>query len=92
MTERGATLIDVREPLEYFAGHAEGAISIPLSVFRERYQEISGRGDILLICHVGQRSLMAANFMRSQGWQQVYNVDGGTDEWEAMRLPMQHPS
>ncbi len=88
MAEGGATLIDVRERPEYAFGHAEGAVSIPLSVFAERYLEIPRTGDILFICHVGQRSLTAATFMRRQGWERVYNVEGGTDEWQAMKLPM----
>jgi rhodanese-related sulfurtransferase len=89
--EEEAALIDVRESEEYLAGHAEGAVNIPLSSFRERYQDIPQQGDVLLICHVGQRSLMAAAFMRNQGWRHVFNVEGGTDEWEAMRLPMTYP-
>ena len=91
MRDEGATLIDVREPQEFALGHAEGAISIPLSVFRERHQEISASGDVLVICHVGQRSLMAAAFMRNQGREHIFNVEGGTDAWEAMKLPMHYP-
>jgi rhodanese-related sulfurtransferase len=91
LQDEGATLIDVREPEEFATGHAEGAISIPLSVFSERYQEIMPDGDLLLICHVGQRSLMAAIFMRSQGRDRIFNVEGGTDVWEAMKVPMQYP-
>ncbi|MGO8950219.1 MAG: rhodanese-like domain-containing protein [Ktedonobacterales bacterium] len=90
MTESGATLIDVREPSEYSVGHAEGAISIPLSVLGERHQEIPRVGDTLLICHVGQRSLTAAAFMRRQGWERVFNVEGGTDQWAAAGLPMRY--
>jgi rhodanese-related sulfurtransferase len=89
--EEGAVLIDVREPEEYRSGHAEGAVNVPLSSFREHYQDIARQGDVLLICHIGQRSLMAAAFMRKQGWKRIFNVDGGTDEWEAMRLPMTYP-
>ena len=89
--EERAALIDVREPEEYLGGHAEGAVNVPLSSFREHYQDIPTQGEVLLICHVGQRSLMAAAFMRNQGWGRVFNVEGGTDEWEAMRLPMSYP-
>jgi rhodanese-related sulfurtransferase len=91
MRDEGATLIDVREPQEFAEGHAEGAISIPLSVFTARHQEIPPSGDVLVICHVGQRSLMAAIFMRNQGREHVFNVEGGTEAWEIMKLPMQYP-
>jgi rhodanese-related sulfurtransferase len=88
ITSRIAVLVDVREPDEYSLLHAEGAISIPLSVFGERYHEIPREGDILLICHIGERSLLAATFLRRLGWDQVFNVDGGTDQWEASQLPV----
>jgi thiosulfate sulfurtransferase len=88
MNEGGATLVDVREPDEYSLLHAEGAISIPLSVLGERYQEIPREGDLMLICHIGERSLLAAAFLRRLGWDQVFNVEGGTDQWEASKLPL----
>jgi rhodanese-related sulfurtransferase len=84
-----AVLVDVREPDEYALLHAERAISMPLSVLGERYQEIPREGDLLLICHIGERSLLAAAFLRRLGWDQVFNVEGGTDQWEASRLPLQ---
>src|SRR5262249_51249482 len=88
MNKGGATLVDVREPDEYSILHAEGAISIPLSVLEERYQEIPREGDLLLICHIGERSLLAAAFLRRLGWDQIFNVEGGTDQWEASKLPL----
>jgi rhodanese-related sulfurtransferase len=88
ITSRIAVLVDVREPDEYSLLHAEGAISIPLSVFGERYHQIPQEGDILLICHIGERSLLAATFLRRLGWDQVFNVEGGTDQWEASKLPV----
>jgi rhodanese-related sulfurtransferase len=88
MNEGDAILVDVREPDEYSLIHAEGAISIPLSVLAERYQEITRERDLLLICHVGERSLVAAAFLRRLGWNRVFNVEGGTDLWEASKLPL----
>ncbi len=82
-------LVDVREEWEYMGGHAAGAVNVPLSQFRERFRDIPAEDDILLICHVGERSLMAAQFLRLQGFAHVSNVDGGTDEWEAAHLPLE---
>ncbi|HEX6796130.1 MAG TPA: rhodanese-like domain-containing protein [Ktedonobacterales bacterium] len=82
-------LIDVREVLEFRAGHAAGAVNIPLSQFRQRVEEVPRDRDVLFICHVGERSMMAARFARQQGVVRVFNVDGGTDAWEAAGLPME---
>src|SRR5258708_20093730 len=87
------TLVDVREAWEYAQGHAARAVNIPLSELQARAGEVPRDRDILLICHVGQRSFAAARFLRNQGVERVINVDGGTEAWEAARLPMErlHP-
>lgn len=82
-------LIDVREPWEYEGGHASGAVNIPLSQFQQRHTEVPRDREVLFICQVGARSLMAARYMRQQGVARAINVDGGTDDWRRQGLPMQ---
>ncbi len=83
------TLVDVREAWEYAQGHAARAMNIPLSELQARAGEVPRDRDVLLICQVGQRSFAAARFLRNQGVERVVNVDGGTEAWEAARLPME---
>src|SRR5690242_8216577 len=71
-------LVDVREAWEFAQGHASRAVNVPLSEFRERFGEIPREREVLVICHLGQRSLIAAKFLRQQGFMQVANVEGGT--------------
>jgi rhodanese-related sulfurtransferase len=85
-------LIDVRETWEYAEGRAQGAVSIPLSELRARYQEVPRDRDVFFICHSGQRSYAAARFLARQGVTRVHNVEGGTEEWEAAALPMDRPT
>lgn len=91
-TEPAPLLVDVRETWEYMDGHAQGAISMPLSTFGERFVELPRDRDLLFICHLGQRSMVAAKFMRKQDITRVFNIEGGTDSWEAAKLPMEHGS
>ena len=86
--EHRAVLIDVRERDEFAEGHAVPAVNLPLSELRGREAEVPGDRDVLLICHLGQRSLYAARHLLRQGVTRVFNVDGGTDAWEHARLPM----
>ncbi len=83
-------LVDVRETWEYVDGHARGALSLPLSTFGARFVELPRDRELLFICHSGQRSMAAARFMRKQGVTRVFNIEGGTDSWEAAKLPMEH--
>jgi rhodanese-related sulfurtransferase len=46
---------------------------------------------VLVICEHGNRSVDVTRFLRAQGVSRALNVDGGTEEWEQARLPMEYP-
>ena len=86
-----AQLIDVREPDEYAAVRAEGAVNIPLSEFVARTDEINPDQDIYLICKSGGRSAQASEYLeQARGWDNVINVAGGTTTWVEKGLPHQN--
>lgn len=86
-----AQLIDVREPDEYAAVRAEGAVNIPLSEFVARTDEINPDRDIYLICKSGGRSAQAGEYLeQARGWDNVINVAGGTTAWVEQGLPHQN--
>ena len=82
----GATLIDVREPVEFEEVRAVGAQLIPLATVPDSVEAMPPATRFFVICHLGGRSLRAAQWMRQQGLDAV-NVDGGTDAWVAAGLP-----
>ncbi len=86
--EGQTALVDVREVWEFQEGHASGATNVPLSQLVQRVNEIPRDREVLLICHLGSRSMEAAKFLRRQGIERVVNIDGGTDAWESAGLPM----
>ncbi|MFI7348961.1 rhodanese-like domain-containing protein [Streptomyces sp. NPDC049936] len=82
----GDFLLDVREDDEWQAGHAAGALHIPLSEFVARYGELAEAapqdGRIHVLCRVGGRSAQVTMYLVQQGVDAV-NVDGGMQEWAA---------
>lgn len=78
--EAGVTVIDVRRPDEYAAGHVPGAQLITLAEVPARRDEIPADGEVLVICKSGARSRQATDFLREQGIAAV-NVAGGTQAW-----------
>ena len=84
-------LLDVRENDEWEAGHAEGALHIPMSEFVARYGELTEAapqdGKVYVLCRVGGRSAQVANYLIQQGIDAV-NVSGGMQAWEATGRPV----
>lgn len=82
-----AQLIDVREPDEYAAGHAQHAINIPMSEFAQRVGEVDSNRDVYVICLSGGRSARVCEYLDAHDIACI-NVEGGTSAWEAAGLPM----
>ena len=74
------TLIDVRQPQEYVAGHVRTARLVPLHEVPDHVGELTGAGEVFVICRTGSRSCVAAEFLIQQGVQAV-NVAGGILAW-----------
>ena len=82
----GVTVIDVREPDEYVAGHVPGAVLIPLGEVPERADEVPSGETVYMVCAVGGRGQRAAEHLAGLG-RDVVNVAGGTKGWIAAEHP-----
>lgn len=80
-------LVDVRMPFEFASGHVAGAINIPLPRIGAAAAELTGKGDVWLVCRTGSRSAAAAKALAGAGLRLV-NVEGGTMAWSARGLPV----
>jgi molybdopterin/thiamine biosynthesis adenylyltransferase/rhodanese-related sulfurtransferase len=76
-----ATIIDVREPYEYEAGHLEGSVHIPLGELPARIAEIAPDSAPVFICRSGGRSLAACELALRAGIASPANLDGGLQAW-----------
>ena len=76
----GATVVDVREPVEYLGGHVPGAIPMPMAQVGDRLREIPKTGPGYVICASGNRSKASADQLERAGFE-AYSVKGGTMGW-----------
>jgi len=81
-------VLDVREPQEYEQGHVPGAINLPQADLASRLDELPRDCPLALICRSGARSIRAAQFLRQARFEQVANVQGGTEAWRVAGKPM----
>ncbi len=74
-------LIDVRERWEWEIVHIENSQLIPLGQLPARFPTLAKEQPLALLCHHGMRSLQAAYFLQSQGFDKLINIQGGIDAW-----------
>ncbi len=79
--EGEAVLLDVRQPEEYRTGHLPGALFIPLPNLIDKVGELDPEKAVLAYCRSGNRSRAAAAFLLSEGFSEVYSLDGGITAW-----------
>jgi len=78
-----AYLLDVREPEEWAAGHAPAAQHVPMYELPARLAEVPADREVVVVCRSGVRSARVVEFLLAQGWEKVYNLDGGMEDWAA---------
>jgi rhodanese-related sulfurtransferase len=75
-------LVDVREPDEWKICHLPGATLIPLNALDARAdEELKPEEQIVVYCHHGIRSSRAQHMLQVRGFQHVYNLAGGIEDW-----------
>jgi adenylyltransferase/sulfurtransferase len=75
------TLLDVREPEELAIASLPGATHMPMGVVPVRAHELDPAGRVVVLCHHGNRSRMAARWLRANGFANVQDVEGGIEAW-----------
>ncbi len=90
LTEEGVLLVDVREPEEFAEASFDvrNLMLVPFSQFEERYHEIPADRQVIIACHVGERSLMATYFLMNHGYGQVVNMQHGIVGWAEKGFPV----
>jgi len=79
----GSEIIDVRNHREYEESHLYGSINIPEYEIDESFKQIIKNKDksIVLYCSSGLRSTKAYHKLKKMGYENVYNLYGGLDNY-----------
>jgi hydroxyacylglutathione hydrolase len=82
-------VLDVRQPLEWSAGHIPGAVHMHIADLPARVDELRGsQSPVYIYCRTGHRTAMAASLLARAGLAPVL-VDGGFPDWEDLGLPVE---
>ena len=85
---RPLTLVDVREPELFAAGHIPGAINMPWPGVKETAATaLSKDHAIVMICHGGPMGDDVAERLVAAGFSDVRNLEGGMRAWRGPLTP-----
>lgn len=65
----GATLLDVRTPMEFRMDGIDGAQNIPLQVLHVKAGEIDRENPVVVYCRSGSRSAFAVQMLEQAGFE-----------------------
>jgi len=90
--EPNLQLVDVRCPGEVAGGIIPGARVIPLPALTDSIADLDRTALVVVYCAAGYRSIVAASVLRASGFNDVSDVLGGFNAWQAAGLPQETPS
>ncbi len=85
-TQQQSELIDVRKESEHQSTHVNGSKNIPLTQLNLNLNRLSKEGRFYVHCAGGYRSMIAISILKSRGYHNAINVDGGMKALEDTQL------
>lgn len=89
---KAIVLLDVRTAAEFRAGHIAGALQADWTnpkEFSERVKFIDKTATIYIYCAAGPRSTAAAAWLMENGYNNVYELNGGFISWKRNGKPVE---
>lgn len=90
VSKEAVQVLDVRTPSEFKNGHLQNSLQADWNnqaEFKERIQYVDKSKPVYVYCAAGVRSKAAANWMRSNGFTAVTELEGGINAWNSEKKP-----
>ncbi len=83
LREQGAVVVDIRDQPTYAAAHISGARHLDNVNIQDFIRAADFDVPLIVACYHGNSSQSAAAYLVSQGFSDVYSLDGGFELWRA---------
>jgi len=83
LNDKNVVALDVRTPAEVSQGKIKNAVAINVasSGFLREINKLDKSKTYIVYCRSGRRSMNASRIMSSKGFENIYNLLGGYNNW-----------
>ncbi len=81
LREQGAVVVDIRDPQAFAQSHISGAQHLDNLNIADFIRAADLDAPLVVCCYHGNSSQSAAAYLVSQGFSDVYSLDGGFELW-----------
>ncbi|AWX99810.1 thiosulfate sulfurtransferase [Marinomonas primoryensis] len=82
--ENNGAIVDIRDLVSFETSHMTNAISLTNDNVQNFIDSAEKSQPIIVCCYHGNSSKGAAEYLASQGFKEVYSLNGGFSQWSAM--------
>jgi len=90
MNHSRAAIIDIREKEAFEQGHILSATNMRLSDMDDKKKVLNKYRSkpVIVVCQNGMSSSKAAKWLQKEGFDEVYTLKGGIENWKIENLPV----
>ncbi len=81
LAKQAITVLDIRDPKDYAAGHIETAKSMTNDSLSAFIEQADKNKAYAVCCYRGVSSQSAVLYLKNIGFKRVYSVSGGYNAW-----------
>ncbi len=76
-----AKICDIRDDASYRSGHIADSFQLNNQSMAQLLEEVDFDHPVIVVCYHGHSSQGAAQYLAQQGFEEVYSMDGGFEQW-----------
>jgi rhodanese-related sulfurtransferase len=89
MNKKNCQIIDVRSKEEFEKGHISRSKHYSMEQLKtDSSLQKNKSGPIVIVCNSGISSKKAGALLKSQGFEQIYSIEGGINQWRKENFPL----
>jgi thiosulfate sulfurtransferase len=81
----GVKIVDIRDDASYQSAHIENSTHLTNGTLNQFVSDNDFDTPVVVVCYHGHSSQQAAQFLIHQGFEEVYSMDGGFEEWRKVQ-------